>query len=350
MATISTQVGSKVARDHNRRKKDVVSKENHIHKEGEHYIDVYGQERIAHSETIIDMTQLQAYKKVFGQAIEEYNAKQIKNRHHDRCMSVSEYLKEIQQHEHKKPIYEMIVGVYGRDVTHEQQEDIVREFIDTWEERNPNMILVGVYIHDDENGGFHGHINYIPIYHCERGLGIKQGLNKALEEQGVELPSECKGRFDKYNTRQVAWTKSQNEYLEELCSQRGVKVEHPMRDSGFTREHEEKRDYIARQQTREIRELKEELQEVQESATKIIESQNKTIERMQNEKSELVKVANEKIHKANEIIIQERKAKEEYKTLYQETYKEYKKEYEENHKFDRFNGQDEWANDWDLRK
>lgn len=350
MATISTQCGGPMVRDHNRRKKDVVSKEEHIHKEGEHYIDVYGNERIAHSETIVDMTPLQAYKQIFGQAIEDYNEKQIRNRHHDRCTSVSEYLKEIQQHEHKKPIYEMIIGVYGKDVPHEQQEEIVREFISTWEERNPNLILVGVYLHDDENGGLHGHIDYVPIYHCERGLGIKQGLNKALEEQGVELPSECKGPHDKYHTRQIAWTKSQNEYLEQLCSERGIEVEHPQRESGFTREHEEKRDYIARQQARENRELKEELQELQASATSIIESQNQTIARMSSEKSELIKVANEKIHKANEIISQERKAKEEYKTLYQETYKEYKREYEENHKFDKYNGENEWASDWDLQR
>ena len=84
MATISTQCGGPMVRDHNRRKKEVVSKEPHIHSEGEHYTDVYGNERIAHREPIVDMTPLQAYKQIFGQAIEDYNEKQIRNRHHDR--------------------------------------------------------------------------------------------------------------------------------------------------------------------------------------------------------------------------------------------------------------------------
>ncbi len=253
VGTIATHNGSQVALGHNRRDRRITSKEEHIDPRGQHenWVDCESVER--------------AYERIFGQAIEEYNAKQVKNRHYDKQTSVNEFLKEIEQDRYKKPIYEMVVGVYGGDSSPQQKKEILWDFAKGWKERNPNLVMVGCYWHNDEAGEQHLHIDYIPIYHAnKRGIGIKQGLNKALEEQGIEEPQESKGRFDKWHTRQIEWQKRENAYLEELCNEKGISVER----SSFTREHEDTQDYKRRMLTKSNRELKEENEKLMETNKK----------------------------------------------------------------------------------
>lgn len=272
MATIVTHNGSKVALGHNRREEKIVSKEEHIDLQGKH-------------ENWVDCGSVEmAYQFVFGQAIEEYNQKQIKNRHYDKQTSVSEFLKEIQQHEYKKPMYEMVVGVYGDDVSEREKKEILRDFARGWKERNPNLVMVGCYYHNDEEGGQHIHIDYIPIYHAkQRGIGLKQGLTKALEEMGIEEPGESLGRFDKHHTRQIEWEKRENQVLEELCQARGIEVQH----SGITRPHLEPEEYKAMRIRQENRELKEENARQQEINAKNQKALQKQVAQYNKQKEEM---------------------------------------------------------------
>lgn len=63
----------------------------------------------------------------------------------------------------------------------------MQEFVSTWQERNPNLELIGAYYHADEQGEPHIHLDYIPVAHgYKRGLETQTGLVKALQEQGFE--------------------------------------------------------------------------------------------------------------------------------------------------------------------
>ena len=65
--TISTHNGSKVAREHNIRNPKVVRKEQHIQQDGK--FEIWKDEKPK-----------DAYKRIFGQAVEDYNAKQKRAR------------------------------------------------------------------------------------------------------------------------------------------------------------------------------------------------------------------------------------------------------------------------------
>lgn len=97
----------------------------------------------------------------------------------------------------------------------------LRKFVDNWKERNPNLEIIGAYLHDDEEGDMHVHIDYIPVaYGYTRGMEIQTALNKALEQQGF-IYENAKA------TPQIKWQNRENAYLTQLCEDSGLTVEHP---------------------------------------------------------------------------------------------------------------------------
>ncbi len=203
MATISTHNGSSVAREHNIRNRNVTDKELHIDKNGDF-------------EIWVDEKPREAYKRIFGSALEEYNEKQTRE---DR--QIKDYYNHIENDKNKKPVYEMIIGIYNDpNVPEETKKEIMKQFVDDWEKRNPNLVLIGAYWHNDEKGEQHCHIDYIPVASGYlRGLAIQNGLVKALGQMGFEKQGKL--------TAQIQWEKRENQYLEKLCNQRGITVEHP---------------------------------------------------------------------------------------------------------------------------
>ena len=217
--TISTHNRSSVARGHNIRKESIVSKEKHI--------DPNGVYEIWHDEHPRD-----AYKRIFGKAMEEYNAKQKRA---DR--RIKDYYNTIREDKARKCVYEMIIGVYGKneDGTSKCPRDIgyaiMKEFVDEWQIRNPNLELIGAYYHADEpDAEPHVHIDYVPKAHgYTNGMSVQNGLVKALGEMGFEKKGKA--------TAQILWEKKENEYLESLCNRYGFVVEHPQVNKGVQHLH-----------------------------------------------------------------------------------------------------------------
>lgn len=206
MATISTHNGSKVSRQHNIRNPKVVSKEEHINPNGRY-------------EIWVDEKPREAYKRLFGDAVKKYNAKQKRS---DR--KIDDYYKKVCQDKKKHPVYEMIVGVYDKNLSDDTKREILKEYLDGWKERNPNLELIGAYFHADEEGEPHLHIDYIPVVrNCSRGLETQTALVKALEQQGIEPGETMK------ETAQILWEAKENSHLESLCNARGIAVEHPQK-------------------------------------------------------------------------------------------------------------------------
>lgn len=203
MATISTHNGSSVSKRHNERDKAVCDKESHIDLSKPH-------------ENWINIDHKQAYDEIFGEALEKFNARQKRS---DR--RISSYYDHIRHDKKKHVAYEMIIGVYDTRTSTSVKRDILKKFVDTWSKRNPNLKLVGAYYHADEQGKDpHVHIDYIPVARqCKRGLDTQNALNKALSQQGFVAKS-------KSVTSQIMWERSENEFLEKLCNERGIEVEH----------------------------------------------------------------------------------------------------------------------------
>lgn len=226
--TIATHNGSKVAREHNIREEKVVSKENHIDLNREH-------------ETWIDEKPQDAYRRLFENSRLEYNAKQTRE---DR--KIQDYYKDICKNEKKHAVYEMIIGIYGKDkdgrqiCDDETGKQIMKEFVEKWHERNPNLELIGAYYHADEEGEPHVHLDYVPVAHgYTRGMETQTGLVKALGEMGFQKQGKA--------TAQIQWQARENKALEEICNEYGLEVDHP-REAG--RQHIDTELYKAQEAAR----------------------------------------------------------------------------------------------------
>ena len=205
--TISTHNGSSYCREHNKRNPLVVAREDHIRIDGSF-------------EIWKDESPKEAYKRIFGKALDEYNAKQTRE---DR--KIRSYYKKICDDEKKHPVYEMIVGIYGKDeqgnpiCSKEDGKIILKTFIDTWAERNPHLELIGAYYHDDEAGEPHVHASYIAYATgYSTGLSVQSSISKALQQQGFIRQGK--------QTEQILWEARENQYLGSLCAARGLKVIH----------------------------------------------------------------------------------------------------------------------------
>lgn len=224
--------GTKVAQKHNDRDPKVVAKEKHIDPNGEH-------------ETWLHIYSKEAFKRIFDEALKEYNAKQT-----DPRRIIKNYFNKINKSAQQHPCYEVILTIGDKD-THPDADickGIFKEVVDNWAERNPNLSLIGVYYHNDELGAPHLHIDYIPIaYHNSKGMSVQCSHTKALKEMGFENTNS------KYKeTELIQWTDRERAYLDELCRQRGIEVHHP--DAGKGKKHLEKDLYII---TKKIEELEE---------------------------------------------------------------------------------------------
>ena len=256
--TIATHNGSAVARDHNIRNEKVVSKENHIDPDGIH-------------ETWIDERPRQAYDRLFGQAVEDYNNKQTRS---DR--KITNYYNDICKDAKKHPVYEMIVSIGNRNNAVDAQtgKQILREFVDSWSARNPNLELIGAYYHADEEGVPHVHCDYIPIAHgYTRGMETQTGLVKALGEMGFTKQGKA--------TAQILWEHRENDALETLCKARDLIIEHPLEEN-LTHLHTDA--YKARQELTEVH------QEI-ERCTKKIKSSKEQLQKNTLKASEIVSKA-----------------------------------------------------------
>lgn len=205
MATISTHLGSTVSQKHNRRDRSVTDKEEHIDKNGTY--KVYR-----------DIPLKQAYEDAFGQSVLDYNATQKRA---DR--KIENYLDKINQDKRKNAVYEMIVGVYDKEVDEKTKRQICVDFINQFQKQNPNMKIIGVYYHADEpQAEPHWHIDLIPLGHFDKGMKVRNSLSKALEEQGYIKEGSI------HETPQIRWERDTNALLENICNRYGVEVEHPM--------------------------------------------------------------------------------------------------------------------------
>lgn len=228
--TSSVHNGPKVAQLHNARDPRVVSKEDHI--------DPNGHFEIWYHEMAQD-----AFERIFGDSVEEYNDRQSDSRR-----QIDNYYQHINRSKQKNPCYEVIVTVGNKDYCPPAfvAKDIVRKYVEEWKHRNPNLEIIGVYWHEDEPGVAHAHIDYIPLaYKNSRGMRIQTSQTKALREMGFENTN------DKYReTELTQWNHREREALDTICREYGIEVHHP--DAGKGKKHLEKEQYILTQQIAEL--------------------------------------------------------------------------------------------------
>lgn len=124
----------------------------------------------------------QAYEKIFGEALKEYNDRQKRK---DR--KIANYYEHIQHSRQEKTFYELIVQLGNKDnkaSVNELSTKILSEFVEKCQKKYPNVYIFGAYIHLDEETP-HLHLDYIPVaFNQKRGLKTRNSHNLAMKSMG----------------------------------------------------------------------------------------------------------------------------------------------------------------------
>ena len=240
--TLQFHVFNSPAYGHNRRELNVIRRENEkgvtkIYKDGE----IRPDGRIARFKAWEDIPIEKAYDNIFGGAVKEYNASQKRQ---DR--KIGNYLDKVNKNKQLNASYEVIIGLYEKENEHLDEatkEKILKRYVDDFQQRNPNFVKIGAYLHDDENGKMHVHLDFIPVGHYEKGLSIRNSQTKALQEMGITTDKTIP-----HDTLMAAWQRRERDYIQEIAQEYNLKIE---KTKGGVK-HKEKNEYIIEQQEIEL--------------------------------------------------------------------------------------------------
>lgn len=223
---------------------------------------------------LIDENVKNAYDRIFGEALIEYNSKQKRK---DR--KINDYYDHIKKSKNKeKTFYEHIIQ-WGSIEDFKRNpklrkiaKECLIEYVKGFQERNPNIQLVGAYIHMDEASP-HLHLDYIPVAAgYKNGLNKRNSLTKALEQQGFKPNNKTK----KENSTKE-WIKSERNAFTEICKNHNLDVE---KEEHSTRKNLSVEEYkrAKHQQENEInKSLDEYKQQIANLSTELASVSNKTI-------------------------------------------------------------------------
>lgn len=174
-----------------------------------------------------------AYEKLFGAAVERYNARQkrsdrkIKNGYYEYQFNHTVSNNVITSPDKRKSFYEDVVQIGTKDDTGVGTLDgeiaarCLTEYINGFQQRNPNFYVFNAVLHMDEATP-HLHIDYIPIGHYKRGVDTQNGIAQALKEMGFGDGKDAIAR----------WRKAECDVLKEICERYGITISEPQKSRG----------------------------------------------------------------------------------------------------------------------
>ena len=155
----------------------------------------------------------EVYQEEFGEALENYNAKQKRN---DR--KIDNYFEHIQSSKKTSLQQELIIQVGDKDdfsskADVEKANEILKEWYSDFEKRNPQLKIYNAVIHNDEASP-HMHLNFVPVAEgYKRGLEKQVSFDKAITQQDLTL--------DKVRPFEH-WREQEVQFLEKSLQERGI--------------------------------------------------------------------------------------------------------------------------------
>lgn len=171
----------------------------------------------------------EAYQKLFGEAVAEYNSKQKRA---DR--RIDDYMDKIQTSKNgEKLFYETVVQIGNQhdcgtlSKNGEMAAKVLDEYMKEFQDRNPNLYVFNAVLHLDEATP-HLHIDWIPVAReYKQGLQVRNSLDKALKQQGID------GSSGKIGNSTQKWQDSEKNAVEAVMMRYGLERE---AESGLHRE------------------------------------------------------------------------------------------------------------------
>ncbi|HCD70285.1 MAG TPA: recombinase [Ruminococcaceae bacterium] len=204
----------------------------------------------------------EAYERLFGTAVERYNAKQKRA---DRKIKTSYFRhifkRDISQSvvtaaDKRKSFYEDVVQIGDMKNTGIGTPDAeivtacLTEYMQGFQKRNPNFYVFNAVLHLDEATP-HLHIDYIPIGHYKSGIDTRNGIAQALKEMGYGSGKETIAR----------WREAECKVLTEICARHGIQIAAPEKSRGS----------LTVEQYKEYAKVKEQVEEKKEEVSRLDE-------------------------------------------------------------------------------
>ncbi|WP_338657409.1 plasmid recombination protein (plasmid) [Sporosarcina psychrophila] len=155
----------------------------------------------------------EVYQEEFGEALENYNAKQKRN---DR--KIDNYYEHIQSSKKTSLQQELIIQVgdkedFSSKADFDKANEILKEWYSDFEKRNPQLKIYNAVIHNDEASP-HMHVNFVPVAEgYKRGLEKQVSFDKAITQQDLTL--------DKVRPFEH-WREKEVQFLEKSLQERGI--------------------------------------------------------------------------------------------------------------------------------
>lgn len=171
--------------------------------------------------TYVDVSLAQAYEDLFGESIRVYDERQ--KRADRRIGSSAAYLKKVQASGNgEHDMHEIVVQVGDMHdcacgtPNGDMAAQILDEYARSWEERNPRLHLVGMYLHLDEATP-HLHVDFIPVADgYKTGQAVRNSMDRALKQQGISP-----GRDNRTSNALIAWQDQERDALERIMITHG---------------------------------------------------------------------------------------------------------------------------------
>lgn len=236
--------------------------------------------------TLVDQDIREAYQEIFGEALAQYNSKQKRA---DR--RIENYYEHIAKSKNGEKLFYEDVLQWGKKEdfenpqTRERAKEALVRYANTFEQRNPNLRLIGAYIHMDEASP-HLHLDYVPVAHgYSRGLSTRNSLDKAMKEMGFVPEKESRK-----NNATKLWKENERAYFGEICRSMGLEVEaeRKARGSLSVEEYKEAREEMLGEIEQEYAEKKAQVESIITRAREWAESVKKQYQEVAGKVEELL--------------------------------------------------------------
>ena len=195
--------------------------------------------------------------------MERYNAKQKRS---DR--KIDNYYEKVRQSKQEKLFHEVILQIGNKDDMNAKSEegqlakDILIEFMEDFQKRNPNLYVFSAHLHMDEETP-HIHIDFVPyIRNSERGLDTRVSLKGALAEQGFKGGTRSATEWNQ-------WMESEKQELSKVAERYGVR----WKQLGTHNKHLSVLEFEKQERGKEVEKLEKEVSSNKEELSHIIYQQ-----------------------------------------------------------------------------
>ena len=258
------------------------------------------------------------YEENFASYLEQKNDRYINGRHPERVQTMDEFRKN--ERTCPEEVIMQIGNVDDGGLDPDELIKICREQIE-WESENfPNVKLLDIALHTDEDASPHIHVRKVWVATDEHG-SLQVNQTKALEAMGIERPDISKKK-DRNNNAKMVYSKLIREHFIEVCKSHGIEIEEVPKEASET--GLSLIEFKYRKEKEKLEAAVKKLSEISENLETAIKERDKAVE----EKEQIEVDTKIKVEQLSDVVNEYLNVKKKKKVIKEDTFEMSKTEYE----------------------